>query len=384
MNDTDLLRRAISEFEAGRTETAEADCRRILREHPNHAEALHVCALCAARLGRRPEALALLERAVDLAPGHAQYHYNLGVTLQELGLSDEAMLAYRACLRLQPDLGDALWNYGDLLRLNEHFEEAVACFERIIALGRSYPELHHRLGVALHGLEQNERAATAFEKALAEPGGDKALTHWEYCHVLLTQGRFAEGWDAYDQRFAAGYRTTVTCYPFPQPRWEGQALKDKSLLVHGEQGLGDEIMFASIIPELIGEGARVILACQPPLVRLFAESFPSATVRAHQAVGRPADVSDLEPIDYQITFGSVPGQRRRCVEDFGRNKPYISADPEATTRFRERLRGLRRTAGDKLKVGLTWGSNPATGVDWASAAPRTRAYRWRHGSPLLH
>lgn len=362
--DSDPLARAYAEFNAGCPEAAEAHCRGILREQPDHAEALHVSALCAARLDHRPEALALLERAIEIAPDQPQYHYNHAVTCQELGLRDEAMLGYQACLRLQPDHADALWNYGDLLRLNEHFEQAVSCFEKIVALGRSYPELYHRLGVALHGLEKDERAAAAFERALAGPCGDKALTYWEYCHVLLTLGRFAEGWDAYDRRFAAGYRTTVTCHPFPQPLWQGEPLAGKKLLVHGEQGLGDEIMFTSIVPELIAEGARVILACQPPLVRLFTESFPEATARPHQVAGRPVDVSDLEPIDYQITFGSLPGRRRREVRDFNRYQAYIKADPERTARFRERLRRLAPASEGRLKVGLTWGSNPATGVDW--------------------
>jgi len=376
------LRQAIDLYKAGRYVDAEALCGQVLGDCPGNPDALEIAALCLSRQNRRAESVTLLERAVEIAPARAPTHYNLGVTYQELGQQDNAMLAYCNCLRLDPRHADALWNLGDLYRLNEHFADAVQCFDRLIEMRCSYRDLHHRLGVALHGLGDDTRAAAAFEQALAADPGDPALTRWEYSHVLLTRGDFGVGWDCYDQRFSAR-GTGVVCHPFPYARWRGEPLAAKTLLIHGEQGLGDEMMFGSIVPELIDEAGSVVLACQPSLVRLLSQSLKSVTVRPHSvASGHPADVSDLEPIDFHIPIGSLAGLRRRELNDFSRQRAYLCADSKRAKHFGVKLELLAPDTSSKFKVGLVWGANPAHGIERDQRRARQKSVPLQYFKPL--
>lgn len=353
------LQQAARHLHAGEARQAEALAERALNGNDQDAPALQVLALALAMQDRRPEAIALLERVIALTPQDAQAHYNLAVSYQECGLVGQAMLAYRECLRRQPDHGDALWNYSDLLRLNQLFEPAVAGFQRLLALGLAYPGLRHRLAVALHGAGRDREAEAWFQAELADQPLHPALTQWEYAQLLLVQGRSAEGWAAYDHRFDAGI---AVAQPYPYPRWQGEALHGKTLLVHGEQGLGDELMFASLLPELLAEGAQLILACQPPLQALLQHSFPEARVLPHRARHSPADIEG--PVDYQIAIGSLPRYRRLHEADVQRQSPHLRADAERVAGFAAHLREHAADAGQRLKVGLAWGANPARDVDW--------------------
>lgn len=373
MQQATLYEQAAAAYQAGDYERAEDLAHKALEETPGDAEALQLLGLAAGCLERPGEALAYLERAVQIGPGRAQCHYNLAVTCQQLGFKDLAVLSYRDCLRLQPAHADALWNLGDLYRLDEQFAEAVACFRALLDMNRTYPDLHHRLAVALHGMREDESALAHFERALEGSSSNPALTRWEQSQALLTLGRFEAGWRAYDRRFEAGGLTGVYCHDFPYPRWRGEPLAGKTLLVHGEQGLGDEIMFASIVPELIAEAGQVILACQPPLARLFDQSMPALAVRAQSLGGAPAQVAPLEPIDYQLPIGSLPAIRRNSEDAFGRGDAYLRAEAGKAAYFRDKLSTLAPAETGKRRVGLMWGANPALGVDWGMRRARQKS-----------
>ncbi len=362
------LQQARALYAKGRYGEAEKLTYGIRADQASAAEALELAALAAGNQGRPWDCRALLELAITIAPDQPQLHYNLGVTCQGLADTQGAMLAYAACLRLQPEHADALWNYSDLLRVNEHFPEAIDCLQRLLTLEKKpRPDLYHRLAVAQFGLDQFGAAEHSFERALAGNSVVPVLTRWEYAHLLLTTGQYDAGWQAYNERFAAGQWTAVVCHPFPQPHWQGESLAGKTLLVHGEQGLGDEIMFASILPELVAEAGQLILACQPPLVRLFAASFPGVTVRAHAALTKPASLAGMPAIDYQIAIGSLPRYRRCQRADFEAVKnPYLYCDNKTRNDFERRLQQLTGKHPAVFRVGLMWGSNPGHGVDWGA------------------
>lgn len=336
----------------------------VLRHEPLNTTAMQLLALSLCGLDRRAEGLALLEQIVRMTPNDAQAHYNLGVSYQEVGMQADAILAYQSCLRFSPNHTDALWNLGDLYRLNEYFNEAISCLKKIISLDKHYPDIYHRLAVALLGARQDEEAAECFRKALDDNPSNPALTHWEYSHLLLRKNIFEAGWRSYDQRFAAKF--SVVCHDYPQSRWIGEPLKNKTLLIHSEQGLGDIIMFASIIPDLLAEGANIILAIQSELVRLFKQSFPTIDVRPHLLGVNPANVDDVETIDYQIPICSLARYKRSKLAHFENAKPYLQADEQLVAACLEKLKILAPSADKKLKVGIMWGSNPGHGVSWGS------------------
>lgn len=370
---TTLVAQAMAQIyahiEAGDWVQAEAACQQVLLLDPLNADAHHLAGHAASQLGQPELALNWWQRAVALAPAHAQYRYNLAVALFEAGRQNEAALQYQACLRQEPQHRDALWNYGEMLRLAEHFALAVDHLQRFAAAGGQYAALYHRLAVSYGVLGRDAEAEACFKRelnAVSDAPAD-ALTHWEYALFLLSRGRFAEGFAQYRRRFEAGGRNGVFCHVFDIPAYQGQLSAGDTVLVHGEQGLGDEMMFASIVPALLADaqraGARVVLAVKPALARLFAYSFPQAIVRSHRVGGPIAELSDLGPIPWQLPIGDLAFFYRREQSDFAAAPVgYLKADPLRSAWYAQHLAALEPRAAvraPRLQVGLMWGSNPA-------------------------
>jgi hypothetical protein len=188
---------------------------------------------------------------------------------------------------------------------------------------------------------------------------ERPIVQWEAFSLYLHQERFAPAWEAFEQRFACGELNGVHCYPFPQPPWLGEPLAGRRILIHNEQGLGDQIMFASALPEVIGEAEAVTLVVAPELVVLFAASFPTARVfpaRMGRFAGdhpAPDWLGELGRIDFQLPIGGLMHRLRRTPESFAGPRPYLRPSDAA------RARWASRTRAEGLNVGVCWASNPA-------------------------
>jgi Flp pilus assembly protein TadD len=356
----DAMRLATEHFHGGRLQEAEALGIGVLAVDADNSEALHLCGVLAHLRGNQGMALALLEKAVRLAPASAQFRYNLGVVYGVLQRVEEAAAEYRAALALEPKHGAALNNLGNAALDLGEFAEARRCYESALAQNPGDARLTLALAITLYNQRELDAADRLYRQAL-EIAPEDARAHWEYAHLLLLRGDFARGWPEYEWRFRAGRDSQVYGYPFAFPRWAGEPLAGRTLLVHGEQGLGDEIMFASIYPELIAEAGRCVIACQPHLAPLFAASFPKASVHAQlradadQWTRQPVPwLEAAGPIDFQVPAGSLPGLRRRALKAFPRGAGYLKPPADKVARFAEQLAGEKRP-----RVGVAWQANPA-------------------------
>ena len=255
-------------------------------------------------------ALALAEDAAARDPGSYEGRLLLGRALQKLHRPEEARGAFADARRLRegdPELHDFL---GALHQETGRLAEAIAEYGRALELRPDFPLAAFHLGMA-----------------------------------RLLAGDFARGWDGYALR-------TLGRAPVPGtvgvPRWDGSPLEGRTIFVAREQGLGDEIMFASLLPELLARGGRCVLECDPRLVALLQRSFPAATVLASGPEGGLPPGAPRP--DAWIEAGGLPALWRRRREDFPRHAGYLRADPAKVERWRERLRAL----GPGLKVGLAW------------------------------
>jgi hypothetical protein len=152
------------------------------------------------------------------------------------------------------------------------------------------------------------------------------------------------GWDAYEQRlrFGEGRRS------IPANRWNGTPLRGRSIFVHSEQGIGDQVMFASCLPDLLKEAGPSFVECDPRLVPLFARSFPQMTAiapAAHPAATPPAGTYDVTEF-----LGTLPKYSRRRLDDFPRTAGYLRPDPSLVAKWRSSLARL----GSAIKVGISW------------------------------
>ena len=309
-----------------------------LHFRPQFPQALYNMALAAHRLGDCAQAVASLERALELTPDFAVAHSMLGYVLgHELGEYERGAAHIRRALELSPADPDVRCNSSAVLTREGRAVEALAICNDLLA---AYPEMHE----------------ARLNRSLA----------------LLKLGRFAEAWPDYEARKAA--RGNYVPRALPLPEWQGEALRNRKLLVYAEQGLGDQIMFASCLPDVLHEAALCVIECAPQLVPVFRLSFPAATI-ASRADG-DATLSRLAQsagVDCQVAIGSLPGHLRKSASDFPCHTGYLKADPARIEYWRRRLDEL----GPGLKIGISWsGGAPSTGGG-------NRSLRLAEWSPIL-
>ena len=382
--EREQLRLAIAHHQAGRRNEAEALYRDILRGNPRSAIALNHLGLIlrdrgnldeAVRLIREavaadprdadahnnlgtlyktlrdlPEAEACFRRAIKLNPRFLEANFNLGTILQDQDRQEEAIAAYRAALKLQPNHVEALSNIGVGLRSLLRFEEAKEHFFRALRINPAYAPAYSNLGVVYRRQRRYDAALAAYRMAMAI---DPTLinAYYNYGTCSLQTGRLDLGWPLYEHGFALNRRRPNRQLASP-PRWKGKDISGKRLLVWREQGIGDELMFSTCLPDLIPRAGKVIVECDARLVPLFARSLPEAEVR-------PADslATTIPDADAHVPMGGLPEYLRPTLDSFpgrqGDGRPgYLRADPNRIAYWKQRVDAL----GDGLKIGICWRS----------------------------
>ena len=220
---------------------------------------------------------------------------------------------------------------------------------------------------AHHNLRDIPTANERFE-SIQKIAPDHVRGQWLSAMHNLLLGNFSKGWKAYESRkkiFGLG----TAMYPFPLMEWQGEDVTNKRILIHGEQGLGDEVMFAGLINDLIAMGAIVTLAASPVFARLFLRSFPDITIypmsRAPQAVNNWRN--GMEPpwfsknnYDVQCASGSLPRWLRNSATDFPQTK-YLTADAELSEQFSSTIQSKSKHT-HYLTIGLNVTANLSTGL----------------------
>lgn len=291
---------------------------------------------------------------------------------------------YRAALRhaefwvyLQPTHVDALWAYGQLLlALNEH-QQGIDILLRLFKIQPdSNFEIPLKIAKTYLHLRQMDKSEPFFEHAMRLSVNNVKQHHavrWEYAMQQLTQSDYLRGWSNYEARHAIMQENLHICQ-IPAPKWTGEPLHDKTIVLHGEQGIGDEIMYASIIQDLLDQGARVTLACFPALVELMRTSFPSVNVVPHPrsidnmnnwATGTYPDWwhalhNHNQTIDYQLPIGSLAHHYRNRRTDFPRT-PYLKIDEARKNAITMRMHARAHEQGINLSgktlIALAWCGN---------------------------
>jgi tetratricopeptide (TPR) repeat protein/ADP-heptose:LPS heptosyltransferase len=344
----------------GKLDAAVASYRRALTLKPAAAVIHGNLANALLAQEKLDEAVASYERALALKPDYAEACYNLGNARQAQNNLEAAASCYERALALKPGLSEAHYNLGNTRQAQDRLEDAAACFERALALRPRYAEAHYNLGCVLQGMGRLDEALVWMGKAL-EIQPDYPQARFGQALAQIQSGDLTAGWRNYESRWQSiDHQTPMRAYP--QPRWTGESLASGRLLLWAEQGVGDEIMFAGLIPDAIRSGNRILLDCEARLKPLFARSFPGIEVVSGFDAGResgPALLRAPSPsasahsaqteFAAHLPTGSLPGLFRGDEAAFtATTSPYLRADPLARERFRASY------SDGRPLIGLAW------------------------------
>lgn len=269
-----------------------------------------------------------------------------------------AMLSARPLAKAQGEL--ALLGADDLLLLAQGLmfaedrpADCAVILERLLALAPSSVS-GLRLLAQCRNLEGRPAEALALAlkaKALTRAGRTpEPSADTDIAAFAMGAGRLDLAWDYLESRLAPGWKRVMTPErDFPMPMWRGEPPAGKAILVWREDGLGDEIVYSSCLPDLVATGALVTYECHPRLLSIFDRSFPDATVRPAPLV--EGEVRDYAGFDYHLPLQSLMKHFRRRLTDFPR-RPHFTPLPERSALWRARIAAL----GPGQTIGIAWKS----------------------------
>jgi hypothetical protein len=299
--------------------------------------------------GDRAAALAHWSEAVKAHPRSVPARIGLGSALGALSLYKFAVLNFDRALALEPGNAQAYVLRGHAFNHLQAYEQAMADFDRAIELAPHEAQAHNHRANVLGKLGRLDLALQAFDRAIAL-APDYAEPHYGKAIVLLSKCEFQAGWREYQWRWrVAGWDSTPLATA--KPLWRGQKTSGR-LLVWSEQGVGEQILFGSLLPHLAQRRGGTAVSVDRRLVPLLSRSLPGFDF-----------IADEEPLadegfDEHVPIADLPALFRPRASDY-RESPrgYLRCDPLA----RQALAARIRTPG-KLCCGLSWfGRNPLAG-----------------------
>ena len=395
----DRLKAALMAVRAGAFELGAQRALEALKTDETSGLAWHVLAICREKSGDLGQALLAYEAALKLLPNETDVAHDLGRLAQQMGYLDIAEKLLLKYLAADPGHVEATNNLACVLRDQKRYGDAVETLRALLGVEPESPVLWNTLGTVLSDQGDMDTALTFFEEALrhdpafakarynranarqplgdpvgaledidaALPGAEspfeRAMMNMARAMLLMTLGRIPEGFDAYEVRLdphlPEAMRVAVDA-----PRWDPtDDIRGKRLLIVGEQGIADEMVFGTCIGdaiEAVGPQGQVYVAVEPRLTGLFQRAFPAAVVGAHRSVKLEGRITRYVPfaeeleggVDAWIPMASLLSVYRPSIESFPDRRGYLVPDVDRVAHWKAELERL----GPGLKVGLHWKS----------------------------
>ena len=307
------------------------------------------------QLGRRNEALNVLDKAIGLFPDHAPTLRTRAWVLYCLKRFEESAVDGRRAHNLDPHNAEICNNLGLALRRLRRNEEALAWFDKAIAIQPRFADAFDNRLVALFHLHRFDELF-ALSDRMTSLGLSNEVTEWNVSLAHLLTGNFEAGWFGHQTRS----KLPSSRYPrFPQPMWlGGESVEGKTILIAADEGLGDTIHFARYIPMLAEQGARVLLAVQDPLHRLMSNLSGTSHCAPMSAIGT------LPAFDLHCPISSLPLAFKTRLDTIP-SEPYLPSPPGSLVQAWENRLGPRT----RLRVGLVWSGDPSHVNDETRSIP---------------
>ena len=325
------------------------------------------------------KAISLLNELLNHNVGHSVLLHVLGSAYLAKGHFGLAIQLLSQVTVREPKMGDAWNNLGLAFRGVNDWQRAADCCDKAAKLLGQSLIWSNAAGCYLNrGLPH--RVLERTQKAL-EINPDDIKAQWHKALALLELGRYeGDAWDLHEVRLIGGANENIANRNYhgaeTTPWWDGKAAhvgeknrggwRPLRVAIHGEQGMGDEIMFASCLPDAIATGAEIIFEPSPRVAGLMKRAFPDIKVHGTDAIDGKAWIDDWGHPDAKCALGSLPKFYRRSRSAFP-STPYLKSDPEKKAYWDTEL----KKKGDGFRVGLAWqGGVPQTRVETRSFHPR--------------
>ena len=326
----------------GKTSKALAANQKALEISPQDPEVYFNLANTLKDLNRGEEAAINYKKAIDLKPDYLEVYNNLGITLRELKKFKESEASYKKAIQINPNFADAYNNLGYTLRELGRLDESELSYKKAIELKPDFADAYNNLGLVLRELVRLDESELSYKKAI-ELKPDFADAYNNLSLTMLSKGNFEEAFKLSEWRWKTELKIGTEFYS-KKPFWNGQ--NKSSVFVWREQGIGDEIMFCSILPELIEKSEKIILNCDKRLIPLFRRSL-SGKVTYQSKINNV----DENNYDFHIPMGSLPRYFRKDISSFeNSSKGYLKADKTKIHEFRKKLSDRKNI---KI-IGLSW------------------------------
>lgn len=324
----EAVRNANKLYDAGKIDEAAQVVEEFLLREPNDAQALTMSATILKKCKRLPIAYSLAKRATELRPDRPEPWNVFGHCSQSLWRLDEALSGYRKALqRAKSKQQQALYlnNIGSIHIDEGDFAKAEPYIEQSLQLDPNDRMARHNMGLC-----------------------------------LLAKRRWRDAWPYYSASVGTESRLNVKYMPDPgEPTWDGT--KGKTVVIYGEQGLGDEIVAASMYQDAIADCERLIIDCDHRLAALFQRSFPKAKVYGTRWKKGLAWKEEDRKIDYSVSAFEIGRFYRNDEADFP-ERPYLTPCPDRSAMWRALFSGK-----NKPVIGIAW-----SGGTWHNAAIHRR------------
>ena len=376
-----LLTEAVQLHQQGQLTEAGHLYESVLAIDPHNSDALHLLGLIALQTQNFQSAVALMGQAIAQSPDNALFYCNRGVAFKNLGQFQAAIESYDHAIRLKPDYAAAYNNRGISQKELQLYADALASFAQAIHYLPHFAEAYSNSGIVLHRLGEHKSAMDCFQTAITlQPGLGQAYgyrgavfkdqhlfedalndfaqaialnpldaeAHSQQSSTFLMLGEFQKGWALYDWRWKNPNFKPDKIRP-PKPEWTPGA--KQRVLLWAEQGVGDEIMFGTLLSDFKGHCTELLVEVDERLMPLYQRSMPEGFT----FVPRHAVVPEQD-YDSQISMASLCRYLRQDEAQFLQaRKAYLKNDAQRTQGIRDEL----ALAPDRLICGISWYSQNA-------------------------
>jgi len=349
---------------------AEIILKQVLKCDPEHSSALQLLGLCKHRMGQHAEAVEIIQTALDIDPDNADNWNNLGLAYGGLGNHKKSIDCIKKAIQKKPNQFLFKNNLALQFRSINDYDSAIESLKEGLKI-EEQPQMWLNLGGMYGELKKLSESEQCFRNALKlDPNYAAAYVDLAFVYHLL--GDWKKGFAAYEWRF----------FYYPQMRfyhnsydhkklWDGKSsLKNKKVLVYGEQGLGDIIQFVRYAKNLKEMGAYVIIHC-PKSLDSIVKRIEGVDETTNKDIVNIDENEKFPDYDYQFSMMSFPYLLN--LEEIDGN-PYIKP---ATDRFKN---FIKKDYKETFNIGIVWAGSPAHPHDKKRSIP-LKHFRILHDAP---